>query len=177
MVKFNKDSVEGIKSYDMACEALKATKPDIFINFNLRSGSDRTFATALAEELQGKGLKIFSEAVTLLPGQDRTLELPHAAETCSHMINIASPDMQSEGKHRGFYKIAKENKLFVYGDYKPVNVAKEANIAYPHLGKTDLEKAVRRANFEFFLTPRFILKNVRRLGSLDSLKAMFRKLF
>ena len=88
------------------------------------------------------------------------------------MYNIANPFPGTE-----FYKIAKENKLFVYGDYKPVNVAKEANIAYPHLGKTDLEKAVRRANFEFFLTPRFILKNVRRLGSLDSLKAMFRKLF
>ncbi len=88
------------------------------------------------------------------------------------MYNIANPFPGTE-----FYKIAKENKLFVYGDYKPVNVAKEANIAYPHLGKADLEYAVRRANFAFFLTPRFILKNIRRLGSLDSLKAMFRKLF
>lgn len=88
------------------------------------------------------------------------------------MYNIANPFPGTE-----FYKIAKENKLFVYGDYKPVNVAKEANIAYPHLGKTELENAVRRANFEFFLTPRFILKNIRRLGSLDSIKAMFKKLF
>lgn len=88
------------------------------------------------------------------------------------MYNIANPFPGTE-----FYKIAKENKLFVYGDYKPVNVAKEANIAYPHLDKTALESAVRRANFEFFLTPRFILKNIWRLGSLDSLKAMFRKLF
>ncbi len=88
------------------------------------------------------------------------------------MYNIANPFPGTE-----FYTIAKENKLFVYGDYKPVNVAKEANIAYPHLGKADLENAVRRANFAFFLTPRFILKNIRRLGSLDSLKAMFRKLF
>ncbi len=88
------------------------------------------------------------------------------------MYNIANPFPGTD-----FYKIAKENKLFVYGDYKPVNVAKEANIAYPHLGKDALEKAVRRANFEFFLTPRFIVKNIRRLGSLDSLKAMFRKLF
>ncbi|HHT9129880.1 MAG TPA: B12-binding domain-containing radical SAM protein [Candidatus Brocadiaceae bacterium] len=88
------------------------------------------------------------------------------------MYNIANPFPGTE-----FYRIAKENKLFVYGDYKPVNVAKESNIAYPHLGKLDLEKAVRRANFEFFLTPRFILKNVRRLGSIDSLKAMCRKLF
>ncbi len=88
------------------------------------------------------------------------------------MYNIANPFPGTD-----FYKIAKENKLFVYGDYKPVNVAKEANIAYPHLSKADLENAVRRANFAFFLTPRFILKNIRRLGSLDSLKAMFRKLF
>ncbi|HHT9105536.1 MAG TPA: B12-binding domain-containing radical SAM protein [Candidatus Wujingus californicus] len=88
------------------------------------------------------------------------------------MYNIANPFPGTD-----FYKIAKDNKLFVYGDYKPVNVAKEANIAYPHLSKKDLEDAVRRANFEFFLTPRFIIKNIRRLGSLDSLKAMFKKLF
>ncbi|MDR4509759.1 MAG: B12-binding domain-containing radical SAM protein [Candidatus Brocadiaceae bacterium] len=88
------------------------------------------------------------------------------------MYNIANPFPGTE-----FYTIAKEQNLFVYGDYKPVNVAKEANIAYPHLDKRALENAVRRANFEFFLTPRFILKNIRRIGSLDSLKAMFRKLF
>jgi len=88
------------------------------------------------------------------------------------MYNIANPFPGTD-----FYKIAKDNKLFVCGDYKPVNVAKEANIAYPHLSKKDLEDAVRRANFEFFLTPRFIIKNIRRLGSLDSLKAMFKKLF
>ncbi|UJS17382.1 MAG: B12-binding domain-containing radical SAM protein [Candidatus Jettenia sp.] len=88
------------------------------------------------------------------------------------MYNIANPFPGTE-----FYQIAKENKLFVYGDYRPVNVAKEANITYSHLSKTDLEKAVRRANFKFFITPRFISKNVRRLGSLDSLKAMLKKLF
>ena len=77
------------------------------------------------------------------------------------MYNIANPFPGTE-----FYTIAKENKLFVYGDYKPVNVAKEANIAYPHLDKASLEKAVRRANFAFFLTPRFILKNILRIGSL-----------
>ncbi len=88
------------------------------------------------------------------------------------MYNIANPFPGTE-----FYQIAKRNNLFVYGDYKPVNVAKEANITYPHLNKTDLEKAVRRANFAFFLTPRFILKNIRRLGSIHALKAMFRKLF
>ncbi len=88
------------------------------------------------------------------------------------MYNIANPFPGTD-----FYKIAKDNKLFVYGDYKPVNVAKEANIAYPHLSQKDLESAIRRANFEFFLTPRFIIKNIRRLGSLDSLKAMFKKLF
>ncbi len=88
------------------------------------------------------------------------------------MYNIANPFPGTD-----FYKTAKENNLFVYGDYKPVNVAKEANIAYPHLSKTDLERAVRHANFAFFLSPRFILKNIGRLGSVDSLKAMFRKLF
>lgn len=88
------------------------------------------------------------------------------------MYNIANPFPGTE-----FYKIAKENNLFVYGDYKPVDVAKEANIAYPHLSKRDLEMAVRYANFQFFLAPRFILRNIRKIGSLDSLKAIYRKLF
>lgn len=88
------------------------------------------------------------------------------------MYNIANPFPGTE-----FYQIAKERKLFVYGDYRPVNVAKEANITYPHLSNADLERAVRRANFRFFLTPRFILKNIQLLGSLDSLKAMLKKLF
>ncbi|MGQ3686200.1 MAG: B12-binding domain-containing radical SAM protein [Candidatus Loosdrechtia sp.] len=88
------------------------------------------------------------------------------------MYNIANPFPGTE-----FYQIAKKNKLFVYGDYRPVNVAKEANIMYPHLTKKDLERAVHDANIKFFMTPRFIFKNVRKLGSPDSLKAMFRKLF
>lgn len=88
------------------------------------------------------------------------------------MYNIANPFPGTE-----FYQIAKENGFFVHGDYRPVNVAKEANIMYPHLSKQDLERAVRHANIKFFLTPRFILKNIRRLGSLDSIKAIWRKLF
>jgi len=88
------------------------------------------------------------------------------------MYNIANPFPGTE-----FYKTAKEKKLFVFGDYKPVDVAKEANIAYPHMSKKDLEKAVRYANFSFFLSPRFIFKNIRRITSLDSMKAMFKKLF
>lgn len=88
------------------------------------------------------------------------------------MYNIANPFPGTE-----FYDIAKKNGLFVNGDYKPVNVAKEANISYPHLTNKQLEREVRRANFEFFLSPSFILKNLRHLTSPQSVKAVWRKLF
>lgn len=88
------------------------------------------------------------------------------------MYNIANPFPGTE-----FYRIAKKNGLFVNGDYQPVNVAKEANISYPHLTNKQLEREIRFANYEFFLSPSFVLKNVRHLTSTQSIRAILRKLF
>lgn len=91
------------------------------------------------------------------------------------MYNIANPFPGTE-----FYKMAKENKWFVYGDYVPADVQKESIISYPQLTKADLEEAVRKANRKFFLSWSFIRRNLWRLKNprsfLRGLKAVQKKL-
>lgn len=91
------------------------------------------------------------------------------------MYNICNPFPGTE-----FYKIAEEKGWFVHGAYKPADVQKEAIISYPHLTNRDLEKAVKRGNLQFFLTPKFIMRNINKFDSLESfvsaLKALYRKL-
>jgi len=91
------------------------------------------------------------------------------------MFNIANPFPGTE-----FYHIAKKNNWFVYGDYIPVDVAKTAIIHYPHLTNRELEKLVRKANFEFYLNPHFILGHLKSIFSrnlLQNLISLKNKLF
>lgn len=80
------------------------------------------------------------------------------------------------------YEIAKKEGWFVYGDYKICDGDRDAIIQFPHLSKQDLEDALRWANREFFLKPRFIFKNLLRTGFFnfknlkDSIKALLYKI-
>ncbi|MBD3370596.1 radical SAM protein [Candidatus Fermentibacteria bacterium] len=78
------------------------------------------------------------------------------------------------------YQTALERSYFVKGDYYPVDVQRESTVCLPHLSKQTLEREVRRANRKFFLSPRFILRNLGRISSpsylIRGIKAMWKKL-
>lgn len=92
------------------------------------------------------------------------------------MFSIPSPFPGTE-----FYRIAKENNWLISGEYEPIDVQKKSIISYPHLSAKELEKRIFFYNLEFFLSFRFIIKNIIRFGSFKdffmSLKALYRKLF
>jgi len=92
------------------------------------------------------------------------------------MFSIVAPFPGTE-----FYRMAKENGWFVGGDYQPVDVQKRSIISYPNLSAQDLEKACRRANYSFFLSPRFVRKHIDKFSSPRDFwvaaKALYRKLF
>jgi len=92
------------------------------------------------------------------------------------MYNIANPFPGTE-----LYEIARRDGWFVEGDYRPSDVQKEAIIRLPNLKPEELVREVRRANLEFFLSPRFILRHIFRFRSLsdvsDALRALKRKLY
>ena len=80
-----------------------------------------------------------------------------------------------------YYNIAKEKGWFVTGDYYPIDVQKESTITLPHISKKELEIAIRRANLTFFLSPKFIAKNLRKISSpkelFNKISTLKRKLF
>ncbi len=92
------------------------------------------------------------------------------------MFDVCSPFPGTE-----FYDIAKKQNWIIGGDYKPIDVARSAHINYPHISSKELQTIVYRANLRFFLSPKFILKNIIRLKNpssiLEAVKASFRKLF
>lgn len=92
------------------------------------------------------------------------------------MFSIATPFPGTE-----FYKRAKDNNLFVDKDYRPANVQSRSIIRYPHLSESKLDRLVKRANFYFYFSPEFFIKNLRRLflplNLYYSLLALKRKFF
>lgn len=92
------------------------------------------------------------------------------------MYNIANPFPGTD-----LYEIAKRDNWFVEGDYRPADVQKESIIRLPSLSPEELVKEVRRANFAFFLSPKFVLSRIARFRSFsdfkDALRALRRKLF
>jgi len=93
------------------------------------------------------------------------------------MYNICTPFPGTE-----LYDIAKKEGWFIKGEYEPFDVAKKAIITLPHLTNKELEVLVKKANFSFFLDPKFIAKNLFKTGFFrlnnlkDTIKALMRKL-
>ena len=60
-------------------------------------------------------------------------------------------------------------------------MARSANINYPHLSSKELQEIVYKANLQFFLSPKFIFKNIVRLKNpffiFEAIKANLKKLF
>jgi anaerobic magnesium-protoporphyrin IX monomethyl ester cyclase len=77
------------------------------------------------------------------------------------MFSIATPFPGTE-----FAKKAEENRWILKD--QPLNPASRAQINYPHLGKEDLEKLVREANRRFYLRPKIIFAQFRKIKSWES---------
>ncbi|MBI5722975.1 MAG: radical SAM protein [Planctomycetes bacterium] len=105
----------------------------------------------------------------------RTVRAAIALKPDSIMFSICNPFPGTE-----YYEQARKAGLFVRGDYYPVDVQKESTISLPHLSKRQLEKAVRRANLRFFLSPRVLAGNLWRLAwpsqAVKAIVALWRKL-
>ncbi|MCM8757677.1 MAG: B12-binding domain-containing radical SAM protein [Candidatus Omnitrophica bacterium] len=83
------------------------------------------------------------------------------------LFSIANPFPGTE-----FYETAKQNRWLFYGDYVPVDSAKNSIISYPHLSKEDLERFIKYAYISYYLNPHFLLK---KLFSIRDVKDFFNK--
>lgn len=105
-----------------------------------------------------------------------TLKRAKALRVDQVMFNIVSPFPGTE-----FYKMAKENNWIRTGDYIPTDVQRESILNYPHLSSKEMEKILYRNNLSYFLSPYFIVSQLKRFSNfkefLCALKALKIKLF
>lgn len=87
------------------------------------------------------------------------------------MFNIVSPFPGTE-----FYQICKENGWLATEDYVPTDVQRESILNLPHLSSKEMEHLLYRNNLSFFLSPRFIIKQLGRFRSLSELNHAFKAL-
>ncbi len=87
------------------------------------------------------------------------------------MINIISPFPGTE-----LYDMAIKNGWILGGEYRPTDVQRESILSYPQLSAQEMEKALFRANLSFFMSPRFIMKQLRRFSSFKEFTAAFKAL-
>lgn len=91
------------------------------------------------------------------------------------MFNIVSPFPGTE-----FYRLAKENGWLATDDYIPTDVQRHSILNLPHLSARRMEQILRRSNMQYFLSPRFICKQMGRFSGPGefwwALKALKRKL-
>ena len=92
------------------------------------------------------------------------------------MFNIVSPFPGTE-----YYGICKENGWIKGGEYRPTDVQQESILNLPHLTAEEMERLLFRNNLSYYLSPRFIAKQIVRFSSFSefkaSLKALKLKLF
>ncbi len=108
----------------------------------------------------------------------RTLTTAKKLNVDQVMFNIVSPFPGTE-----FYKLCKENGWIATesGEYRPTDVQRESILNFPHLSSKDMEKMLYHNNLSYFLSPKFIWKQMKRFSSWNefthALKALKIKLF
>lgn len=92
------------------------------------------------------------------------------------MFNIVSPFPGTK-----YYEICKKNKWIAGDQYRPTDVQRESILNLPHLSAHEMERLLFTNNLSYFLSPRFIFKQLKRFSSwsefIASLKALKIKLF
>ncbi len=87
------------------------------------------------------------------------------------MFNIVSPFPGTE-----YYKICKENGWIDGGEYVPTDVQRQSILNLPNISSREMEKLLFRNNLSFFLSRRFIARQLRRFRSISELRAAARAL-
>lgn len=92
------------------------------------------------------------------------------------MFNIVSPFPGTE-----FYEICKKNNWIKGDEYRPTDVQRESILDLPHLTAKEMEKLLFINNLNYFLSPKFVIKQLKRFKSFNefkhSAKALKIKLF
>lgn len=82
------------------------------------------------------------------------------------MFNIVSPFPGTE-----YYNVCKKNGWIKGGEYRPTDVQHESILELPHISSKQMERLLFLNNISYFLSPRFIVKQLRRFKSWSEFSA------
>ena len=82
------------------------------------------------------------------------------------MFNIVSPFPGTE-----YYKVCKENGWIKGGEYRPTDVQHDSILNLPNISAEEMERLLFRNNLQYFLTPSFVWKQIRRFSSWKEFRA------
>lgn len=92
------------------------------------------------------------------------------------MFNIVSPFPGTE-----FYEICKDNGWLINNEYIPTDVQRESIVNLPYLTASEMERLLFCNNIKYFLSPRYVIKQIQRFDSISefgsAFSAVVRKLF
>lgn len=82
------------------------------------------------------------------------------------MFNIVSPFPGTE-----YYEICKKNGWIKGNEYRPTDVQHESILNLPNISADEMERLLFRNNLSYFISPRFIIKQLRRFSTWEEFKA------
>lgn len=87
------------------------------------------------------------------------------------MFNIVSPFPGTD-----YYKVCKENGWIKGGEYRPTDVQHNSILNLPNISADEMERLLFRNNLNYFLSPAFVWKQIRRFTSWPEFNAAFKAL-
>jgi radical SAM superfamily enzyme YgiQ (UPF0313 family) len=99
---------------------------------------------------------------------ERTLRELRRLDVDYVLFSIANPFPGTD-----FYAAAKANGWLAYGDYIPVDPARNAIVSYPHLPKERLEQLVSQAYRGHYLHPRALWREFRKVRNMADFRDKF----
>lgn len=87
------------------------------------------------------------------------------------MFNIVSPFPGTD-----YYKLCKANGWIKGGDYEPTDVQRNSILDLPNLTAREMEKLLFKNNLSFFVSPKFISRQIGRFSSWKEFTSAFKAL-
>ena len=150
----------GIESGDN--EVLKKIKKQITIEE----------AEKVVEMIHGAGIEAWGYFVLGLPGETKESLKKTIKASLRMPLTIAKFDIAAPYPGTEFYDFVVANGYMDVSQYEDFDQNASAVVSYPGLSASEIKAAVKRANIRFYLRPAPILRLLREMRNLATLKAI-----
>jgi len=130
-------------------------------------------AETVIRMIDSAGIEAWGYFVLGLPGEtnetlNKSIEVARRLPLTIAKFDIAAPYPGTE-----FYRYAREKGYLKIDKYEEFDQNAEAVVEYPNLSRAQIKAAVKRANRRFYLRPRPLLRLLREVKNLTTIKTMF----